>query len=486
MRLLPLPLLVTSFLHPLVSFSPSLASSSPSPPRPSSPRPNHLRHAFVYADGITVPGFRIVMASDKLMLSSEELAERKKDTNMLFLPVRATRGGRSPSAHSYLCQIPTSPSTAIAAHLFGDSEEAYQSRLSRSLAALKGLEKECITYSQGWWSYEFCHMSHVRQFHRPAHNPAAGSKSPAILHYILGRHPASSASPSHNSFSSAALVEFDDEGRNFLRFRWSDGTPCELTSQCRQIEIQFHCCATDHVSSVREMAVCNYVMIVHTSRVCDLPWFRGATENVPSQETSRATEIVCRPVVEPPYHAPTLVSASNPSFIPIIRKMKETESGDRSFDKPAASRLTDPPLVPKPDNAFPRNAPLEVADALYDDEYDPVQDLLDSVLQQQPLGGYDDYYDSEYDNDDAYIGRDLPLRQQQQQKEPNPSSHKRVPSEDGSRPSSTDDLDPLDERHWADEEYDFEDWANFHRYYRDNPDDEDEDAYDNKPKGSST
>ncbi|TPX61924.1 hypothetical protein PhCBS80983_g00747 [Powellomyces hirtus] len=301
------------------------------------------------------------MASDKLMLSSEELAERKKDTNMLFLPVRATRSGRSPSAHSYLCQIPTSPSTAIAAHLFGDSEAAYQSRLSRSLAALKGLEKECITYDGGPMSSATCRM-------------------------------------------------------------YGNFTVQRTTLQ----------------------------------------------------------------LVEPPYHAPTLVSASDPSFIPIIRKMKETESDDRSFDKPAASRLTDPPLVPKPDNAFPRNAPLEVADALYDDEYDPVQDLLDSVLQQQPLGGYDDYYDSEYDNDDAYIGRDLPLRQQQQQKEPNPSSHKRVPSEDGSRPSSTDDLDPLDERHWADEEYDFEDWANFHRYYRDNPDDEDEDAYDNKPKGSST
>ena len=81
---------------------------------------------------------------------------------------------------------------------------------------------------QGYWTYEYCHLSHVRQFHTPA--PNESPSSPALSFY-LGRYP-------ENTLSMTDLVEADADGKSYLKEIWGDGTECDLTRGPRITEIQ--------------------------------------------------------------------------------------------------------------------------------------------------------------------------------------------------------------------------------------------------------
>ena len=63
----------------------------------------------------------------------------------------------------------------------------------------------------------------------------------------------------------------------YLVQRWSDGTPCDKTNKPREVEVQYHCSMTntDHLYLVKEMSICQYVVVIHTPRLCGLPGFRA-------------------------------------------------------------------------------------------------------------------------------------------------------------------------------------------------------------------
>lgn len=108
-----------------------------------------------------------------------------------------------------------------------------------------------------------------------------------MLEYTLGEPDDAS------KWGETSLVEYDDEGRHYLRLLWAHGTICDVTGEPRRLEVQFHCCSEKHISTVREFAVCNYVMVIHTPLVCKLPWFLGtATERREKKESL----ISCQPI----------------------------------------------------------------------------------------------------------------------------------------------------------------------------------------------
>ena len=79
----------------------------------------------------------------------------------------------------------------------------------------------------------------------------------------------------------------------YLKQRWSDGTPCDKTGRPREIEVQVHCSMTtsDFIYMVKEMAICQYVMIIHSPHLCSLPGFKA--ENIEVE----AAGIRCREIV---------------------------------------------------------------------------------------------------------------------------------------------------------------------------------------------
>ncbi|CAE6334971.1 unnamed protein product [Rhizoctonia solani] len=116
--------------------------------------------------------------------------------------------------------------------------------------------------------------------------------------YNLGVSPAAKlkggSDVSRQAESAAANLELQRAAdQRYLVQRWGDGTQCDKTGRKRQIEIQFHCSmsSVDQIMFVKEVSVCNYLIVIHTPRICSEPGFKSQRDSV------KAAPIRCRQVV---------------------------------------------------------------------------------------------------------------------------------------------------------------------------------------------
>lgn len=80
----------------------------------------------------------------------------------------------------------------------------------------------------------------------------------------------------------------------YLVQRWSDGTRCDKTGRPREIEVQVHCSMTsgDMIYMIKEVAICQYVIIIHSPHLCGLPGFKAHDAEV------EPANVMCRQVVD--------------------------------------------------------------------------------------------------------------------------------------------------------------------------------------------
>lgn len=126
-------------------------------------------------------------------------------------------------------------------------------------------------------------------YHQPASKRQSGkTKSKALK--TNNEHPNSISDPSFHSHS----VSFAQSAASrYLVQRWSDGTTCDKTGRPREVEVQIHCSmtTTDIIYLVKEMAICQYVVIIHSPHLCGLPGFRAPHADV------QPAGIRCRQVI---------------------------------------------------------------------------------------------------------------------------------------------------------------------------------------------
>ncbi|KAJ3213328.1 Protein OS-9 [Dinochytrium kinnereticum] len=236
------------------------------------------------------------------------------DPSLLLLPDAST-------GKTYLCHVPP-PSEVIQDSPKSDSAEDKKKTVQTALRLLEPMaSKDCLYYIHGWWTYEFCHNRHVRQFHQRTKEEELANPDQK-QDYILGRFPApppmsSPASPLSGEKKRAAetkdvaepLTELEERSLNFggaeihdhevdgksvayLKQVWGDGTACEVGQVGpRSAEIQYHCNPYfDQISAVRETGSCRYLIHIQTKRLCSDPAF------LPKQ-VDHGTSIVCEPVL---------------------------------------------------------------------------------------------------------------------------------------------------------------------------------------------
>ncbi|KAI8996063.1 hypothetical protein BC832DRAFT_305142 [Gaertneriomyces semiglobifer] len=198
----------------------------------------------------------------------------------------------------YICRLPTIPENHVSAH--GDTVKDVDTPKTRMEAMQKALNliesnSQCIQYRHGYWTYDFCPMQYVRQYHAVSEREAA-ALSPAqkrqldAQDYFLGRHDPSNA-------RSLELVDYRHAGRKnvYVRQRWTDGTICEISGRPREVDIEFHChpdVVRAYISQVRETATCRYVVVVYSPHLCQVDIFMPDAAN----SASRVQNIVCDPV----------------------------------------------------------------------------------------------------------------------------------------------------------------------------------------------
>lgn len=209
-----------------------------------------------------------------------------------------------------LCQIPRvtqhdSNTTASAQHNKAEEQKELARATDRGLELLREMEGKCMYYYSGWWSYSFCYMKQIKQFHAlsagggiPHYPPVEDTSTHS---FVLGKFPHSEdgdgdgdGEQDHQQAKTDVAELHTKGGSRYLVQHLQGGTKCDLTGRERQVEVQFHCYpqSTDQIGWIKELTTCSYLMVIYTPRLCDDVAF------LPPQQNEAHT-IECREVLMP-------------------------------------------------------------------------------------------------------------------------------------------------------------------------------------------
>lgn len=149
----------------------------------------------------------------------------------------------------------------------------------------------------------YCHNSHIKQFreqgtslpHAEGYEPVENKK---FKSYTLGVAQTKATSKDVRKVDGKASEQTSSFGvspaSRYLVQRWTDGTRCDKTGRPRETEIQVHCSMTsaDMIYMIKEVATCQYVMIIHSPHLCSLPGFRPFTAEDVTPAPIRCREVV--------------------------------------------------------------------------------------------------------------------------------------------------------------------------------------------------
>lgn len=204
----------------------------------------------------------------------------------------------------YLCAMPNTTIEMTAERrnetkrTLMDESKSSSEASRRGLESLRGLEGVCLYWISGWWSYEFCYSSGVKQYH--ALNPLPGvsifppREDPNAGSYVLGQRPKSLLTTGTVAGKdTGALAKIRNTGiSKSLVVNYDKGTYCPLIDQERQVEVQFQCSPStnDHIAFVKEVSSCQYLLLVRTARLCHDEAFQ--VETTSTQNTIHCTKVV--------------------------------------------------------------------------------------------------------------------------------------------------------------------------------------------------
>ncbi|KAI8617788.1 hypothetical protein BC830DRAFT_1111843 [Chytriomyces sp. MP71] len=156
---------------------------------------------------------------------------------------------------------------------------------------------KCGSLINGWWHYEVCPASHVRQFH--PRTPEEEQKYPKKKQdYFLGkRDPSPKAAYQH---ADIVEVELNGHIHTYLSMHYDDGTGCDILDNApRKSEVQFHCNPGqpgDYIQFTRETASCQYLIQVNSATLCQDEAFRPRPIAGPNGAVADANLILCEPI----------------------------------------------------------------------------------------------------------------------------------------------------------------------------------------------
>ncbi|KAG0038590.1 Protein OS-9 [Podila clonocystis] len=261
----------------------------------SAVEPERLKHGNIHRQQSPIEAPRIATtASD----GKEHQQTKQHDSSNL---VMTTSDGQR-----WSCVIPPKPAIKVEEPPKKTPKEIAEEEeqdIKRGLELLQPLTKDCITRKIDYWTYEYCHEKHVRQYHAVKGVDGRLQEDPNEQLHILGTFEAPTGiqgstgneastqkSLSRQSGTMTNLVAAQD--KKYLVQRWENGDHCPLIGKPRKIEIQYQCAPVfmDQIHSANEHSTCSYVIVIDSPRLCKDAAFQRA-------EAPEANKIDCRPLV---------------------------------------------------------------------------------------------------------------------------------------------------------------------------------------------
>lgn len=138
----------------------------------------------------------------------------------------------------------------------------------------------CLVKTKDWWTYEFCHGQHIRQYHL---EDTEIKGDVLFLGYYESEFDWS---------NETAKASKQHRLKRYHSQTYVNGSKCDLNGSPRETEVRFICeeGSGDYIARVDEPQSCRYVLTIHTGRTCQHPFLRPPS-------TAKPQGIVCQPAL---------------------------------------------------------------------------------------------------------------------------------------------------------------------------------------------
>ncbi|XP_061543848.1 protein OS-9 isoform X2 [Phycodurus eques] len=194
-------------------------------------------------------------------------------------------------------------------------------------------EPPCLVLTKDWWTYEFCHGQHIRQYHL---EDSEIKGDILFLGYFESefdwRNESAKASKQHR------LKRFHSQ-------TYVNGSKCDINGNHREAEVRFVCedGSGDYIARVDEPQSCRYVLTIHTSRTCQHPLLRPPS-------TAKPQGITCQPALS----AQQYMDYVKAQVFDTKRKVEQISEELRSLDEMLASNEeAESPVAVRAEEASP-------------------------------------------------------------------------------------------------------------------------------------
>ncbi|XP_072349753.1 protein OS-9 isoform X2 [Scyliorhinus torazame] len=219
-------------------------------------------------------------------LNIEELNEMKYGIEILSDPIikGQTKSDdvvmvSSKYKQMYECRLPVQ-----AMKFQQESEDETQSYSGLEISELlKPMQAApCLVKTKDWWTYEFCYGQHIKQYH---------TKDSEVKGDVMYLGFYESEFDWNNETAKASKQH---KLKRYHSQTYVNGSKCDLNEKPREAEVRFMCeeGSGDYIARVDEPQSCNYVLTIHTTRICHHPYLRSAI-------VSKPQPIKCQPALSP-------------------------------------------------------------------------------------------------------------------------------------------------------------------------------------------
>ncbi|XP_051933150.1 protein OS-9 isoform X2 [Hippocampus zosterae] len=219
-------------------------------------------------------------------LNLEELNEMKYEIQILPDPVIMGQTNTdevmmvsSKYKQLYECRL---PAQAVRFHQDPVSDPDSQGYTGPDILDLLSPMREppCLVLTKDWWTYEFCHGQHIKQYHL---EDSEIKGDVLFLGYYESEFDWS---------NETAKASKQHRLKRFHSQTYVNGSKCDINGNPREAEVRFVCedGSGDYIARVDEPQSCRYVVTIHTSRTCQHPFLRPPS-------TAKPQGIVCQPAL---------------------------------------------------------------------------------------------------------------------------------------------------------------------------------------------
>ncbi|XP_069010924.1 protein OS-9 isoform X2 [Embiotoca jacksoni] len=179
----------------------------------------------------------------------------------------------------YECRL---PAQAVRFHQDPASEPDSEGYAGPDVPDLLGPmhDAPCLVKTKDWWTYEFCHGQHIRQYHLED----TEIKGDVLFLGYYGSE--------FDWSNETAKASKQHRLKRYHSQMYVNGSKCDLNGNPRETEVRFVCeeGSGDYIARVDEPQSCRYVLTIHTSRTCQHPFLRPPS-------TAKPQGIVCQPAL---------------------------------------------------------------------------------------------------------------------------------------------------------------------------------------------